>query len=195
MLGSYGELPNRSSVCMAARIDIGTFFVFGKQRQRRLRIAIHLPISAELAVPAGIVQKTQHIARRIAQKQADFVRKLPGLRQAAPELQQAALHRSAAVAASAENAAAALCGQIALQAVRPANIHQRPPAGYAQQPYAHALFAQPLVQGRRLFRKRMECALMMQVAQRLDPELAKNAVKFESDCDGCGEGNDGACEK
>ena len=46
-----------------------------------------------------------------------------------------------------------------------------------------------------MFRKRMECALMMQVAQRLDPELAKNAVKFESDCDGCGEGNDGACEK
>ena len=27
---------------------------------------------------------------------------------------------------------------------------------------------------------------MMQVAQRLDPELAKNAVQFESDCDGCG---------
>ena len=36
---------------------------------------------------------------------------------------------------------------------------------------------------------------MMQVAQRLDPELAKNAVRFESDCDGCGKGNDGACEK
>ena len=49
--------------------------------------------------------------------------------------------------------------------------------------------------GCKVFRKRMECALMMQVAQRLDPELAKNAVKFESDCDGCGEGNDGACEK
>ena len=49
--------------------------------------------------------------------------------------------------------------------------------------------------GCELFRKRMECALMMQVAQRLDPELAKNAVRFESDCDGCGEGNDGACEK
>ena len=31
--------------------------------------------------------------------------------------------------------------------------------------------------------------------ERLDPELAKNAVRFESDCDGCGEGNDGACEK
>ena len=29
----------------------------------------------------------------------------------------------------------------------------------------------------------------------VDPELAKNAVRFESDCDGCGEGNDGACEK
>ena len=40
--------------------------------------------------------------------------------------------------------------------------------------------------GCKVFRKRMECALMMQVAQRLDPELAKNAVKFESDCDGCG---------
>ena len=49
--------------------------------------------------------------------------------------------------------------------------------------------------GCKVFRKRMECALMMQVAQRLDPELAKNAVRFESDCDGCGEGNDGACEK
>ena len=49
--------------------------------------------------------------------------------------------------------------------------------------------------GCKVFRKRMECALMMQVAQRLDPELAKNAVQFESDCDGCGEGNDGACEK
>ena len=49
--------------------------------------------------------------------------------------------------------------------------------------------------GCKVFRKRMECALMMQVAQRLDPELAKNAVKFESDCDGCGNGNDGACEK
>ena len=40
--------------------------------------------------------------------------------------------------------------------------------------------------GCKVFRKRMECALMMQVAQRLDPELAKNAVRFESDCDGCG---------
>ena len=49
--------------------------------------------------------------------------------------------------------------------------------------------------GCKVFRKRMECALMMQVAQRLDPELAKNAVQFESDCDGCGESNDGACEK
>ena len=49
--------------------------------------------------------------------------------------------------------------------------------------------------GCKVFRKRMECALMMQVAQRLDPELAKNAVRFESDCDGCGQGNDGACEK
>jgi radical SAM protein with 4Fe4S-binding SPASM domain len=49
--------------------------------------------------------------------------------------------------------------------------------------------------GCKVFCKRMECALMMQVAQRLDPELAKNAVRFESDCDGCGEGNDGACEK
>ena len=49
--------------------------------------------------------------------------------------------------------------------------------------------------GCKVFRKRMECALMMQVAQRLDPELAKNAVQFESDCDGCGDGNDGACEK
>ena len=48
--------------------------------------------------------------------------------------------------------------------------------------------------GCKVFRKRMECALMMEVAQRLDPELAKNAVKFESDCDGCGEGNDGACD-
>ena len=39
----------------------------------------------------------------------------------------------------------------------------------------------------------MECALMMQVAQRLDPELAQNAVKFESDCDGCGE-TDSGCD-
>ena len=31
--------------------------------------------------------------------------------------------------------------------------------------------------GCKVFRKRMECALMMQVAQRLDPELAKNAVR------------------
>ena len=29
--------------------------------------------------------------------------------------------------------------------------------------------------GCKVFRKRMECALMLQVAQRLDPELAKNA--------------------
>ena len=37
---------------------------------------------------------------------------------------------------------------------------------------------------------------MMQVAQRLDPALAQNAVRFESDCDGCGEGgNVGVCEK
>ena len=49
--------------------------------------------------------------------------------------------------------------------------------------------------GCKVFRKRMECALMMQVAQRLDPELAQNAVHFESDCDGCGEdGNVGVCE-
>ena len=47
--------------------------------------------------------------------------------------------------------------------------------------------------GCKVFRKRMECALMMQVAQRLDPELAKNAVQFESDCDGCGE-TDSGCD-
>ena len=34
---------------------------------------------------------------------------------------------------------------------------------------------------------------MMQVAQRLDPELAQNAVQFESDCDGCGE-TDSGCD-
>ena len=34
---------------------------------------------------------------------------------------------------------------------------------------------------------------MMQVAQRLDPALAKNAVQFESDCDGCGE-TDSGCD-
>ena len=34
---------------------------------------------------------------------------------------------------------------------------------------------------------------MIQVAQRLDPELARNAVQYESDCDGCGETRDG-CE-
>ena len=47
--------------------------------------------------------------------------------------------------------------------------------------------------GCKVFRKRMECALMMQVAQRLDPALAKNAVQFESDCDGCGE-TDSGCD-
>lgn len=41
--------------------------------------------------------------------------------------------------------------------------------------------------GCKVFRKRMECAVMLKVAEGLDPELAKNAVRFESDCDGCGE--------
>ena len=47
--------------------------------------------------------------------------------------------------------------------------------------------------GCKVFRKRIECAVMIQVAQRLDPELARNAVQYESDCDGCGETRDG-CE-
>lgn len=42
--------------------------------------------------------------------------------------------------------------------------------------------------GCQLFRKRMECALMMKVAEATDPALAANAVRFESDCDGCDEG-------
>lgn len=41
--------------------------------------------------------------------------------------------------------------------------------------------------GCKLFRKRMECALMMKVAEAADPILADNAVQTVSDCDGCGE--------
>lgn len=41
--------------------------------------------------------------------------------------------------------------------------------------------------GCKLFRKRMECALMMKVAEAADPALAAHAAAFESDCDGCGE--------
>ena len=45
-------------------------------------------------------------------------------------------------------------------------------------------------QGCEIFRKRIECAVMMKVAEQLDPALAANAVHFESDCDGCGEGKE-----
>ncbi len=39
--------------------------------------------------------------------------------------------------------------------------------------------------GCKLFRKRMECALMMKVAEAADPALAAGAPHLESDCDGC----------
>ena len=39
--------------------------------------------------------------------------------------------------------------------------------------------------GCKLFRKRMECALMMKAAEAADPSLAANAVQMQSDCDGC----------
>ena len=45
-------------------------------------------------------------------------------------------------------------------------------------------------QGCEIFRKRIECAVMMKVAEQLDPALAANAVHFESDCDGCSEGKE-----
>ncbi len=39
--------------------------------------------------------------------------------------------------------------------------------------------------GCKLFRKRMECALMMKVAEAADPALAARAPVLASDCDGC----------
>ena len=58
------------------RVYVRAFFVFGKQRQRRIHIVIHLPEPGALAVPARMAQKAQHIAQRLAQKQPDFMRKL-----------------------------------------------------------------------------------------------------------------------
>ncbi len=134
------------------RIDIGTFF-FGKQRQRRLRIAIHLPISAELAACRHRAENPAH-RRRIAQNRPISCGNCPDCAR-----RRLSCNRQPCTEALRSRKRGECCGcpvgQIALQAVRPANIHQRPPAGYAQQPYAHALFAQPLVQGRRLLRKRM----------------------------------------
>ena len=58
-----------------AAVQVRAFSVAGKGALRRVHVAVHLPAAAalEFVLP---VHKAVHILRRIAQKQADFMRKI-----------------------------------------------------------------------------------------------------------------------
>ena len=74
----YGELFDGFSVFVVAPINIGAFFVFGKQLLSAFNIGIYLP-AANVFASLGIVYEPQNILGRIAQKKPYFMRKIIAL--------------------------------------------------------------------------------------------------------------------
>ena len=65
---SYGKLQNTSSLPVKALVNILTLSVTGKRPDRLALIDIYLPTPTAFAVVPGILNKPDHIPKRIAQE-------------------------------------------------------------------------------------------------------------------------------
>ena len=150
---SHGELFDGFPLLPLPEVDFAAHLVFLKDISGGLFVAVDLPAAHAFVIARPIADKTQHILRRIAQKQADLMGEFPLAPEPVDQVNHTAIGVFRHIAVFQKQGSGPLIGQIALQCIGPVGIDQSAAFANPERKDAYSSGNQFLVQSTQVSRQ------------------------------------------